>query len=318
MTFGSIAGGARGIIYYGFNSDHADLPLDQWTNPRNDLLEEISRLGKRLIPIGRRLLDAEVDFETVVKNDNADNMIVGVLHSAKRNVNYLVIVNKNLKTPESATIELPSAWRDRKVLDLTTLTETSNSLQVSLSPGDGQIHMIGSRSQCCIEANAVVSNRIEERLRVMLPDLSTAKSWELDVSQILHHREAAEKVVTLGANLDVGVEHARRAGELVAALLAASEPYAGIRSQLDRTGQRMGEVEPAMWEDNPDPEIVNIMAPFRDRYWQLHARWAEAYGLLLGGQRDNLLSRVESLASDSKTLLSEVRATLADRPLHPS
>ena len=313
MTFGSIAGGARGIIYYGFNSDHAELPLDQWTNPRNELLGEISRLGERLIPIGRRLLDAEVDFETVVKNDNEDNMIIGVLHSPKRNVNYLVIVNKNLKTPESATIQLPSAWRDRKILDLTSLTESSNSLQVSLSPGDGQIHMIGSAEQCRIEAHAVGSNRIEESLRVMMPDLSTAKSWELDVSQVLHHYEAAEKVVTLGADLDVGEEHARRAGEMLAALLAASEPYAGIRSQLDRIGQRMGEIEPAMWEDNLDTEIVNIMAPFRERYWQLHARWAEAYGLLLGGQRDDLLPRVESLASDCITLLSEVRAKLADR-----
>ena len=56
MTYGSIAGGARGIIYYNFNWDRAETLADQWCNPLNNLLEEISRLGELLIPIGRRLL----------------------------------------------------------------------------------------------------------------------------------------------------------------------------------------------------------------------------------------------------------------------
>jgi hypothetical protein len=313
MTFGSLAGGARGIIYYGFNSDHAELLLDQWCNPLNDLLEELSRLGERLIPIGRRLLDAEVDFETVVRNDNEDHVIVGVLHAPKRNVNYLVIVNKNLKTPESATIELPAAWRDRKVLDLTSLTDSAGNLQISLIPGDGHIYMIGSAEQCRAEADAIRANRIEEALRVMTPDISTAKGWDLDVSQVLHLQAAAEKVVKQGASFDVGEENVRQAGELLEVLLTTCEPYVGIKSQLDRIGQRMGEVEPAMYADNRDATIVKMMTPLRESYWQLHARWAEGYGMLLEGQRDGLLPRVEALAADCETLLAEVRTTLAGR-----
>lgn len=312
MTFGSIAGGARGVIYYGFNSDHAELPLDQWTNPQNELLAEISRLGERLIPIGRRLLDTEVDFETVVKNDNEEHVIAGILHSSKRNVDYLVIVNKNLKTSESTTVELPAAWRGRKVLDLTTLAESSDSFQVSLSPGDGQIYMIGSAEQSRTESHAIRSNRIEESLRVMKPDLSTAKGWKLDISKVLHLQEAAEKVVEQGGPFDVGEDHARKAGELLEALLAASEPYAVIRSQLDRIGRRMGEVEPVMFEDHLDATTAKLMTPFRDLYWQLHARWAEAYDMVLEGRRGGLQLLVETLASDYETLLPRVREALGD------
>lgn len=318
MTFGSLAGGARGIIYYGFNSAHAEIPLDQWTNPQNELLAEISRLGERLIPIGRRLLDAEVDFETVVGNDNEDHTIVGVLHAPKRNVNYLVIVNKNLEASESATIEPPASWRNRKALDLTSLAETSTELQVSLAPGDGQIYMVGSAEQCRTEADAIRANRIEESLRVMKPGLSTARGWKLDLSDVLHHREAAETVVEQGGPWDVGKEHVREAGELLEALLAASEPYAGIRSQLDRIGRRMGEVEPVMFDDHRDDTIVEIMTPFRERYWRLHSRWAEAYGQLLEGRRGDLQQRVETLASDCEILLPKVRETLGDRPMYPS
>ena len=307
MTYGSIAGGARGIIYYNFNWDRAETVADQWCNPLNNLLEEISRLGELLIPIGRRLLDAEVDFETVVRTDNEDRVIVGVLHAPGRDVHYLVVVNRNVSASESATLELPAAWQDRKVLDLRSLKDATDKSQVSLLPGDGHIYMIGSAEQCRAEADAIRANRIEESLRVMTPDISTAKSWELDISQVLHLQEIARNALQQEGGLELGGENARKAGELLETLLAGCEPYAGIRSQLDRIGKRMGEVEHAMWEDNRDAEIVKIMAPYRQPYWQLHARWAEAYGRLLEGKREGLSGRVEALASDSATLLADVR-----------
>ena len=310
MTFGSIAGGARGIIYYNFNWDRAETPADQWCNPRNNLLAEISRLGERLIPIGRRLVDAEVDFETVVKTDNEDRVIVGVLHAPKRDVHYLVVVNKNVSASESVTLELPAAWRDRKVLDLESLKDTSGTLQVPLLPGDGHVYMMGSAEQCRVEADAIRANRIEESLRVMTPDISTAKSWELDVSQVLRLREIAGKALQQEGSLDLGEQSARKAGELLETLLAAFEPYASIKLRLDRIGQRMGAVEPAMWEDNRDAEIVKSMAPFRQPYWELHARWAQGYGMLLEGQRDGLLASVEATAADSEAVLTGVRQTL--------
>jgi hypothetical protein len=318
MTYGAIAGGARGVIHYGFNWDGGETLLDQWCNPQGDLFAEVSRLGELLIPIGRRLLDAEVDFETVVESDNEDQTIVGVLHAPKRNVNYLVIVNKNLEATESATIELSAAWRDRNVLDLTDLTDTSADLWISLAPGDGRIYMAGSAEQCRTEADAIRANRIEESFRAMTPIISTAKSWEFDLVRVLHHQESAMKVIKSGGPIDDGEEHARKAAEILEAMLASSEPYSEIRSRLDRIGRQMGEVESAMYDDHVDATMAEIMAPFREAYWKLHARWAEAYDMLLEGKKDGLADRAKTLVSDCEILLPKVRAALGDRPLRPS
>lgn len=307
MTYGSIAGGARGIIFYGFNWGRAETMADQWCNPLNELLGEVSRLGERLIPIGRRLLDAEVDFETAVQTDNEDQVIVGVLHASQRDVNYLVVVNKNVNESQTVNLQLPAVWQDRKVLDLTSFKEASGQLRVSLLPGDGRIYLIGSAKQSQAEVDAIRANRIEESLRVMTPDMSTAKSWELDLSQILHLQQITKRVMQHDDGLDQGEKNVRQAGELLETLLAESEPYAGIRSQLDRIGRRMGEVEPTMYDDNRDAEIVKTMAPFRQPYWELHARWAEAYGMLLEGKREGLLARVQAIVSESEKLLADVR-----------
>ena len=118
---------------------------------------------------------------------------------------------------------------------------------------------------------------------------------------------ASAQVLQEEGSLDQGAENVRQAGELLETLLAGSEPYAGIRSNLDRIGRRMGEVEPAMYDDNRDAEIVKTMAPFRQRYWDLHARWAEAYGMLLQGKSDGLSARVQAIASESEKLMADVR-----------
>ena len=317
MTFGSIAGGARGVIYYTFNWDRAETLADQWCNPLNNLLEEVARMGERLIPIGRRLLDAEVDFETVVTNDNEDHVIVGVLHAPKREVHYLVVVNKDIKKSQTVNVILPDAWEGRRVVDLTSLKDVSSGLEVSLLPGDGHIYTIGSAEQCRVEVDTIRANRIEESLRVMTADMSTAKSWGLDVSKVLHLQQGAGKSVEQGGGFDVAEEHVHRAGELLDTLLAKCEPYASIRAWLDRIGQLMGKVEPVMYDDHRDDEIVKIMAPFRQLYWQCHTRWAEAYGLLLEGQREGLLSRVEELAGYSEMFLGDVRNALVGRPMYP-
>jgi hypothetical protein len=317
MTYGAIAGGARGIIYYTFNADLMEAMADLWANPLNHLLGEVSRLGELLIPIGRRLLDAEVDFETRVKNDNEAHVIVGVLHAPKRDVNYLVVVNKDVEKPQTANLTLPDAWRGRKILDLKELGELSGGLRVSLQPGDGRIYMIGSAEKCQAEVDAIRANRIEESLRVMTPDISTARGWGLDLSQVLHLRLDAEKFAQQRRRLDVGEQNVRDAGRLLESLLAGSEPYARIRAQLDRIGRRMGKVQPAMFEDLRDTAMITLMTPFREPYWQLHDRWAEAYGMLLEGQRDGLSSRVEVLDGDCAELLADVRQVRAGRPMVP-
>ncbi len=317
MTYGSIAGGARGIIYYTFNGDLFEALMDQWCNPLNDLIDEVSRLGELLIPIGRCMLDAEVDFEAVVEHDNKDHVIVGVLNAPDRGVNYLVVVNRNVESDKSTTIELPAAWQDRQVLDMSSLKLMSGQLQVSLSPGNGHIYMIGSAEQCRAEAEAIGVNRIEESLRVMKADMTTARNWRLDVSPVVGLQQAAQSAAAGGGRLDLGEQHVRKAGELLKGLLAGHEPYVRIRSRLDQIGRSMGEMEPVMYYDHRDAQMVQDMAPWRDPYWQLHSRWAQAYGMLLEGDSEGLALRVQAIATESESLLADVRKMLGDRSMYP-
>lgn len=310
MTYGSIAGGARGFIHYGFNWDGADTLLDQWCNPQGDLFHELSRLGELLIPIGRRLLDAEVDFETVVSSDNEDRLIVGVLRAPDRGVHYLVVVNKNVRGPESGVLRLPPAWRDRTILDMASLAESSGDLRVSLRPGDGRIFMVGSALQTQAEADAVRANRIEESLRAMTPDLSTAKSWNMDVTEVIDLRRRALDADGQAGRLDARETSAQKAGATLKALLAAAEPHACIKTRLDQIGRRMGPVQHTMYEDHREAATAKIMTPLRGPYWRLHARWAQAYFMLLDGQAEGLQSRVAELAAESQELLVEAEKVL--------
>jgi hypothetical protein len=308
MTYGSIAGGVRGIIHYGYNWDGADTLMDQWCNPTGELFAEVSRLGELLIPIGRRLLDAEVDFETVVKSDNEDRLLVSVLHAPKRDVNYLVVVNKNIKESGSGILRLPAKWQGRKILDMASLNESNGELRISLAPGDGRIFMIGSTDQCQQEAKALQSNRIDETFRAMTPDFSTAESWKLDISEVL---ELKKRAFDFDSQLDEREASAREASDALKSLLAKTEPYASIRSQLDQIGGRMGKAQHAMYEDHRDAKTVSIMTPLRDSYWSLHAQWAESYSMLLEGKSEGLQARVEKLDADSKRISDEAEKALA-------
>lgn len=76
----------------------------------------------------------------------------------------------------------------------------------------------------------------------------------------------------------------------------------------------MGDIEPAMYWDNPNAKVVDLMLPYRDRYWALHARWVTAYELLLSGQDT---ADAAAVLRYSKHLTAEVRASLGDHSMYP-
>ena len=78
----------------------------------------------------------------------------------------------------------------------------------------------------------------------------------------------------------------------------------------------MGAIEPAMYFDNPDAKVVEMMTTQRDRYWGAHATWVLAYEALLTG--DVLTDRrVDGILGHARGIVREVRHTLGNHPMYP-
>jgi hypothetical protein len=88
------------------------------------------------------------------------------------------------------------------------------------------------------------------------------------------------------------------------------------RDLLDETAYTMGPIEPAMYFDNPDEKVVEMMMAYRDRYWGIHAQWVLAYDALLAGEvlADN---QVHDILRHARGVVMEVREVLGDHPMYP-
>ena len=88
------------------------------------------------------------------------------------------------------------------------------------------------------------------------------------------------------------------------------------RDQLDETARIMGAIEPAMFVDNPDAKVVEMMNAHRDRYWGIQERWILAYDALLKGEvvpdKD-----VHDILRDANGVVKAVRDRLGDYPMYP-
>ena len=269
MTWASLAGGARGIVYYSFSYDRYKMLADQWGNP-TDLLREIRRLGPRIIPLGRRLLDCIVDWEDPVTTDNAA-LLAGSLHAPGRGVRYAVVVNTDVRLPQDGRLQ---GIEPGTAFDLDTLEPVPENRIRLLPPGGGRIYLVGSRDQFRAEMETLRAYREEERIRSQAPDRTLAARY----------------------------------GEHLDDCLAA-------QAVLDTIAARMGAVEPAMFEDNPDPVVVARMRPWREPYWALHRPWADACEQLLSGRGAS--EDVPTLDARSQELHAAIVKALAGYPMYP-
>ena len=264
QVYSALAGGARGIIFYSTSYDRYRMMTDQWGNP-NELMKEAARLGEILIPIGRRLLDCVVDFDTTIACDN-EKILIGVVHSPERKVRYVILANKDEESPRGGKL----SGVDGTLYDMHSLEESPGGMVEPLQGGDGRIYMVATAEGFADEANIIRRYREEETKRAATPDR----------------------------------------------LFEARGCNPTQRDQLDETARIMGAIEPAMYWDNPDEKIVELMTPYRDRYWGIHARWVLAYEALLAG--DPMPDKIAyDVLRHSKGLILDVREALGDRPMYP-
>jgi len=269
MTWASLAGGARGIIYYSFSYDRYRMMVDQWGNP-NELMKEVSRLGEQIIPLGHRILDAPVELDSPITCDN-ERILVGTLHSPQRDVRYIIAANSDISSPQRGRLtSLPT-----HPFDLESLSAVPDGQIAELAPGAGRAYFLGSDKQFRLEKAAILELRRDEAERVKTPDRTLA---------------------------------ARYSKRLPAAL--------AIRNQLDQIGKLMGSVEPAMYRDNPDAKVVELMNEHRDPYWSVHGPWSEMYNNLLSGELPG--EEVAKLTTKASQVVDAIRRSLDGRPMCPS
>ena len=264
QIYAALAGGARGIIMYSTSYDRYRMLTDQWGNP-SKLMKEAARLGEILIPLGRRLLDCEVELDTKILCDN-EKILVGVVRSSERNARYVILANKDENLPQSGKL----AGMNDALFDLEALEEVADGMVGPLLPGGGRIYMTGASAGFEAEAMIIRRNRVEEAERAATAD---------------------RLFDTRGCN----PEH---------------------RGKLDEAARIMGAIEPAMYFDNPDAKVVEMMTTQRDRYWGAHATWVLAYEALLTG--DVLTDRrVDGILWHARGIVREVRHTLGNHPMYP-
>lgn len=86
--------------------------------------------------------------------------------------------------------------------------------------------------------------------------------------------------------------------------------------ELDEAARIMGAIEPAMYFDNPDAKVVELMTGHRDRYWGIHAQWVMTYDAVLRGEKLPDQHSYDVLRH-SRTLVRQVKEVLGDHPMYP-
>jgi len=317
ITYAALAGGAKGILFYNHVFDQYRCMADQWGNP-NELFHEAEDLARDLIPVCHRLLGCEVDSDAAATADN-DKVAAGILHDPKRGIRYVVVFNKDTTSPVGADLSLPAdiVKGGEGVYDLESLapvTSDGGRFRVApLKPGGGRIYLVGAAKDFREDKAAILAKQVDETLRTQMTDLHVAELRGGDLSAVKRSRAEAARLSAAGKYAEA-MTQARSAAKALTQVLAGLQPYATLSATLDRVAKSMGAVEPAMFEANR--KTREAMAPLRDRYWELHRRWAAAYETLLSGDLGELEPKVKDIDAAAQKLLAEIKAALPEGALY--
>ncbi len=309
MTYEAIAGGARGIIYFAYNAvpEKFKMMADPWGNP-NPLFKETGVLAKKLIPVCGRLLDCEVDTGSQILSNNPQ-ILTGTLFDPIRKVRYLVAVNTNLKTSQTAKLTLPQAWRQlgAHIWDLDLPGKASDSPErltvAPLRPGEGAIYLCGTIEEFEQDRRAILTKRIEEELRVQTPDISIAKRYGADLTVINRLRAKAVAFSAKG-RCDEAMQAAVRATAALSTTMRGIKPYWTAKTRLDATARRLGKVERLMYDTGLKSSLD--LAKLREQYWSTFEPWRQAYARAISGKSKGLSEDITKIEQKAAAVVNAV------------
>jgi hypothetical protein len=216
---------------------------DQWGNP-NELMEEAARLGEKLIPLGRRLLDCGVDFDTKIACDNR-NILVGVVRAPAREATYVIVANKDEKAQQGGRL----TGLEGDLFDLVSLEPVAGDEVQPLLPGGGRIYFVGLEVDFDAEREIILKNRKEEELRVQKPD-RLFETRGCDAKQ----RDRLDETARIMGTIEPAMFPDNPSEKVVAMMTAHRDRYWGIHARwvLAYDALLKGEVV-------PDKEVHDIL-----------------------------------------------------------
>ncbi len=211
QTYFAIAGGAKGINYFYYMplTDDYGNALPAQHGEHTPLLDEIGRLGAELTPMGPLLIDAEVaEPATVIAElrptpDRGKSVETRRLHSKTRNVDYLVVFNKDVIERSSAQINLSKSFlQERNVYDMHKLeaVATENwpgqvALSVNLDPGDGKIICLASAADFNDFEQIVLKGRCMNEASILDMDYELAQKSKVEEKEATFLRQKYQEQI---------------------------------------------------------------------------------------------------------------------------
>ena len=253
MLYLALANGTKGFVLF-------DYAHEQWIGLA-DQVGNLSPLGREAAAIGERwltvcplLLEAETLYEpkitTVAGADPDHGVSVSAMGDPELGPLFLVAVNESLEQEQGARAQLPASFvaADRAVFDLYRLEPaaaagSSGFDVVPLPPGAGRIYLLGTAAQFAVARIRVLTNRVNERLRIQGADRELAHNWNVDF--VPEYDRAAAQVRERLADLavDRSETDAAAAGAALAAAMAGA-------AALDATRQSLAAVKAALGDLN--------------------------------------------------------------------
>jgi len=347
MTYLALAEGADGLIYYSWysGSGRDEHMVTRAGQPRGGMLDTLSDLGRRLIPIGQLLLKTNPPSPTVRSGDQSDEvgltltekvpptegrgLAVNVLAHRSRPVNYLVVVNEDLSRPRSGQIALPAEWSAgrQRVYDLYALQEVrlaEGSFTVeTLAGGDGRVYLVGSPEEFARDRQQIQVSQAQEAVRVLMPDLTVARRWGLDLTEVEGAVAACREAVQAGQG-ETALAQAQRASEELVAAINGDSLLHMTRKALDDMKRELAELSriaeyrstnPQWWTGRdhpmmvPNPDFLDLSA----EYWRVGRSYRDLYTRYLAGEKEGLWSDLSQARIDLLQLRDSLLGHLRER-----
>jgi len=340
MAYMTLAEGAKGLIWYmGWNGSGRDEGLvDRTGLPRGGMLDTISDLGERLIPIGTQLLaadaapDAKIEVTTLPPKPACEHkVVVSALAHRDKPVHFLVVVNEDLCHTRSAKVTLardvlPDGQRvyDLYSLDGADLLETEARFTVSpLAGGDGRIYAACSEDNYERIRTEILCAKALEALRVLTPDITIARRWGLDLDHVDEAIETCKAAAGAG-DVEEALAKAARAKALLAQRIENDSQLAAVRRALRDIQLELAEVsritehrslKPTWWTGRGHPMMVPNpgFLELSKRYFEVGRSYRDLYTAYLKGEREGLWTKLNKTRLDCLAMREDVLTFLREK-----
>lgn len=306
----ALANGTKAFNLFNFQGWNEWVSLvDKVGNP-SYLYSEASRIGERFIAVAPLLLDARSIWNPSVSVATAPGpahgISVGSMGDLVNGPLFMVVVNEDIVVQQGGTATIPSAWvgSTKAVYDLYNLAAVSaagaSTFTVQpLDPGDGRIYMLGTAAQFAAARGQILTNQVEEALRVQSADRTIASNWGCNLStydglvtqvrSLLSAHQYDQAVTLCGGQAAQALQDA----------MATDATLVDCRTKLASAKANLGNAALSIYNSTTVKIGQEGYAPV---YESLILQYGQLRRKYILGQRTNLLSQVVTLEQDTYNL----------------